>query len=281
MQPDDLIVHQLRVWLAEDIGSGDLTTDSFPHFRRPRQRATLQAREPGVLAGLDFALAVFRILDPTLEMETEQLRDGAELAAGTTIGTLCGLTSAILTGERTALNLIQRLSGIATQTRRFVQALAGSRTVLLDTRKTTPGLRQFEKYAVRIGGGHNHRMGLFDGVMLKDNHLAAAGGIPQAIAQVRARVPVTVRVEVETETLDQVRQALAAGADIIMLDNMEPARMREALELIQGQAQVEASGRIRLEDLPALASLGLDYISTSAVVTRAAWLDIGLDFTAG
>ena len=280
MQLNDPVRHHLQDWLTEDIGPGDLTTDSFPEFRLSRHQAILRAREPGVLAGLDLALEVFRLLDPDLGVEPPRLRDGDALDAGTVLARLQGVTAAILTGERTALNLLQRLSGIATQTRRFVQALEGSRTVLLDTRKTTPGFRLFEKYAVRVGGGHKHRMGLFDGVMLKDNHLAAAGSIRQAVLQARARVPVTVRVEVETENLDQVREALAAGADIIMLDNMDLARMREALEVIQGRALVEASGRIRLEDLPALAALGLDFISTSAVVTRAVWLDIGLDFSA-
>jgi nicotinate-nucleotide pyrophosphorylase (carboxylating) len=206
------------------------------------------------------------------------MEDGQAMEKGSVLAVLAGNATGLLQGERTALNLLQRLSGIATATRSFVRALQGSATLLLDTRKTTPGFRYFEKYAVRVGGGHNHRLGLYDGVMLKDNHLAAAGDIGVAVSLVRERAPVTVRVEVEVETLAQVRQAVQAGADIIMLDNMAPEQMREAITLIGGRAKVEASGRIRLEDLPALAKLGLDYISTSAMVTRSRWLDIGLDF---
>ncbi len=277
---DEFIRERLRAFLAEDIGSGDLTTAGLPQLACATARARLTARESGVLAGLEFALEVFRLLDPGVQVLPPRLEDGQPMEKGTVLAVLAGNTAALLQGERTALNLLQRLSGIATTTRAFVDALRGSETVLLDTRKTTPGFRFFEKYAVRIGGGRNHRMGLYDGVMLKDNHLAAAGDIGAAVSRVRERAPVTVRVEVEAETLDQVREALQAGADIIMLDNMGVESMRQAVALIGGKARVEASGRIRQEDLPALARLGLDYISASAMMTRSRWLDIGLDFIA-
>jgi nicotinate-nucleotide pyrophosphorylase (carboxylating) len=277
---DEFVRERLRAFLAEDIGAGDLTTAGLPQLARATTRARLAAREAGVLAGLEFALEVFRLLDPGVQVFPPCLEDGREMEKGSVLAVLAGNTAALLQGERTALNLLQRLSGIATTTRAFADALEGSATVLLDTRKTTPGFRFFEKYAVRVGGGRNHRMGLYDGVMLKDNHLAAAGDIGVAVSLVRERAPVTVQVEVEAETLDQVRQALQAGADIIMLDNMSVEQMRQAVALIGGKARVEASGRIRLEDLPALAGLGLDYISASAMVTRSRWLDIGLDFIA-
>jgi nicotinate-nucleotide pyrophosphorylase (carboxylating) len=278
MDGDEFVRERLRAFLAEDIGNGDLTTTGLPRLAHTAVRAQLRAREPGVLAGLEFALEIFRLLDPGIQAFPPRMEDGQVMEKGSVLAVLAGNATGLLQGERTALNLLQRLSGIATATRSFVRALQGSATLLLDTRKTTPGFRYFEKYAVRVGGGHNHRLGLYDGVMLKDNHLAAAGDIGVAVSLVRERAPVTVRVEVEVETLAQVRQAVQAGADIIMLDNMAPEQMREAITLIGGRAKVEASGRIRLEDLPALAKLGLDYISTSAMVTRSRWLDIGLDF---
>jgi nicotinate-nucleotide pyrophosphorylase (carboxylating) len=278
MDGDEFVRERLRAFLAEDIGNGDLTTTGLPRLAHTAVRAQLRAREPGVLAGLEFALDIFRLLDPGIQAFPPRMEDGQAMEKGSVLAVLAGNATGLLQGERTALNLLQRLSGIATATRSFVRALQGSATLLLDTRKTTPGFRYFEKYAVRVGGGHNHRLGLYDGVMLKDNHLAAAGDIGVAVSLVRERAPVTVRVEVEVETLAQVRQAVQAGADIIMLDNMAPEQMREAITLIGGRAKVEASGRIRLEDLPALAKLGLDYISTSAMVTRSRWLDIGLDF---
>ncbi|MBP7864870.1 MAG: carboxylating nicotinate-nucleotide diphosphorylase [Acidobacteria bacterium] len=274
---NSLVQREIRRFLREDIGPGDLTTGCLPGLADRVVEARFAAREAGTLAGLDFALEVFRALDPRVAWAGVSRRDGSTLAPGEGIATVRGPAPALLTGERTALNILQRLSGIATQARRFASALDGSRTVLLDTRKTTPGFRYFEKYAVRVGGGHNHRLGLFDGVMIKDNHIAAVGGITEAVRCARAHAPVTVRVEVEADTLDQVREAVEAGADIIMLDNMPPGRIAEAQAVIAGKALVEVSGRVRLEDLPALASLGVDFISTSAVVTRAPWLDIGLD----
>ncbi|MBN2430016.1 MAG: carboxylating nicotinate-nucleotide diphosphorylase [Acidobacteria bacterium] len=279
MAVEHFVREKLRQFLAEDIGPGDLTTDSIPALALQPLRATINARRPGVLAGVDFALEVFRLLDPTVQVNGPTLTDGSPLSTGQTIARISGQAAALLKGERTALNILQRLSGIATLTRRYADALQGSRTLLLDTRKTTPGFRYFEKHAVRAGGGANHRLGLFDGAMIKDNHIAAAGGIGPVVDQLRRRIPVTVRIEVEVDTLDQVEEALAAGADIIMLDNMTPAQMREALRRIDGRSRVEASGGIALDDLPELAGLGLDYISTSAIITQARWLDIGMDIT--
>lgn len=281
MPIDQFVSEQLHAFLREDLGPGDVTTGNLSGLRQRPLSVELRSREEGVLAGLEFALAIFTLLDPDLSDISIVKPDGAALVPGDLIASFTGKATAILQGERTALNLLQRLSGIASLTRRFVTALQGSPTQLLDTRKTTPGFRYFEKYAVRIGGGHNHRFGLFDGAMLKDNHIAAAGGIRPAVDDLRSRVPVTIRIEIETDTLEQVEEALAAGADIIMLDNMDADTIRRAVTLIAGRAKVEASGRIRLEDLPTLAHLGLDYISTSALVTRSHWLDIGLDISHG
>jgi nicotinate-nucleotide pyrophosphorylase (carboxylating) len=261
----------------EDLGPGDLTTDSIAVLTDTPLRARINSRKKGILAGLPFALELFQILDPEFQVKPGALTDGDPLAPGVTIATIEGSAAAILKAERTALNLLQRLSGIATLTDTFVRAMGSTKTRLLDTRKTTPGFRNFEKYAVRVGGGFNHRLGLFDGAMIKDNHIAAAGGIIPVVEQIRNRIPVTVRIEVEVENDDQIREALKAGADIIMLDNMSPPEMSRALKLISGRALVEASGGIDLKSLPGLSRLGLDYISTSAIITQAGWLDIGLD----
>jgi nicotinate-nucleotide pyrophosphorylase (carboxylating) len=278
MTTDHFVRERLREYLREDLGPGDLTTGSFPELDARRARAVFRAREAGVLAGLDFAGEVFRLLDPAFRFVRREVAEGVAMAPGEVLAEVEAAAGALLRGERTALNIVQRLSGIATLTRRYVTALAGTPVRLLDTRKTTPGFRHFEKYAVRAGGGHNHRLGLYDGVMIKDNHIAAVGDIAGAVAAARAHAPVTVRIEVEAETLDQVDAALAAGADIIMLDNMDPDAMRRAVERIAGRAKLEASGRVTLEDLPAVAAAGVDFVSTSAVVTRARWLDVGLDF---
>jgi nicotinate-nucleotide pyrophosphorylase (carboxylating) len=279
MTVEHFVRDKLHQFLREDIGPGDLTTDSIPALAQHTLQATINARRPGILAGIEFALEVFRLLDPAVRIIGQPLTDGSPLSPGQPIAAISGQAAALLKGERTALNILQRLSGIATLTRQYVDALRGSHTLLLDTRKTTPGFRYFEKHAVRAGGGSNHRLGLFDGAMVKDNHIAAAGGIGPVVKQIRDRIPVTVRIEVEADTLDQVEEALSAGADIIMLDNMSPAQMKEALRRIDGRARVEASGGIALEDLPELAGLGLDYISTSAIITQARWLDIGMDIT--
>ncbi|HNR38884.1 MAG TPA: carboxylating nicotinate-nucleotide diphosphorylase [Acidobacteriota bacterium] len=280
MTADDFVRRRLRAFLREDIGSGDLTTDSFAGLDARRARAVFRARETGVLAGLDFAVEVFRLLDPAVRLVRRDVAEGAAMAAGTVLAEVEAAAGALLRGERTALNIVQRLSGIATLTRQYAAALAGTPVRLLDTRKTTPGFRFFEKYAVRAGGGHNHRLGLYDGVMIKDNHIAAVGDIGAAVRAAREHAPVTVRIEVEAETLAQVDAALAAGADIIMLDNMDPDTMRQAAARVAGRARLEASGRVTLEALPGIAAAGVDYISTSAVISRAHWLDIGLDFVA-
>ncbi len=268
---------EMRRFLEEDIGTGDLTTASLPGLAARNIEARFVARDGGVLAGLHFALETFRILSPKVEWAGVFFKDGDQMSPGAEIATVKGPASAILSGERTALNILQRLSGIATETRRYTGVLEGSRTRLLDTRKTTPGFRRFEKYAVRVGGGMNHRLGLFDGVIIKDNHIAVAGGILESVRQVRKNVPVTVRIEVETETLEQVGEALEAGADIIMLDNMSLETVAEAVKLVAGRAFTEVSGGVLLENLGGLAAAGVDFVSTSAVITRARWLDIGLD----
>lgn len=280
MTADDFVRRRLRAFLREDIGSGDLTTDSFAGLDARRARAVFRAREAGVLAGLDFAVEVVRLLDPAVRLVRREVTEGAAMAAGTVLAEVEAAAGALLRGERTALNIVQRLSGIATLTRQYADALAGTPVRLLDTRKTTPGFRFFEKYAVRTGGGHNHRLGLYDGVMIKDNHIAVVGDIGAAVRAAREHAPVTVRIEVEAETLAQVDAALAAGADIIMLDNMDPDTMRQAAARVAGRARLEASGRVTLEALPGIAAAGVDYVSTSAVITRARWLDIGLDFVA-
>ena len=268
---------EIRRFLEEDIGTGDLTTSSLPGLAARNIEARFIARDGGILAGLHFALETFRILSPKVEWAGVFFKDGDPMSPGAEIASIKGPASAILSGERTALNILQRLSGIATETKRYTETLEGRQTRLLDTRKTTPGFRRFEKYAVRVGGGMNHRLGLFDGVIIKDNHIAVAGGILESVRQVRRNVPVTVRVEVETETLGQVGEALEAGADIIMLDNMSLETVAEAVKLVAGRAFTEVSGGVLLENLAGLAAAGVDFVSTSAIITRARWLDIGLD----
>ncbi|MCL2337965.1 MAG: carboxylating nicotinate-nucleotide diphosphorylase [Firmicutes bacterium] len=261
--------------LEEDIGSGDITTNSVvpPELETT---AFIKARQDGVIAGLPVARAVFRKLDPELVF-TPQVAEGAQVTAGTVLAKLAGRARTILTGERLALNFLQRLSGVATLTDRLVR-LAGDYPVrLVDTRKTTPGLRALEKYAVRVGGGHNHRLGLFDAVLIKDNHIQAAGGITQAIKRARTELPHTVKIEVEVEELAGVSEALEAGADIIMLDNMTPENMARAVALVKGRALTEASGGITAANLAAVAATGVDVISMGALTHSAPALDISLD----
>lgn len=261
--------------LAEDIGPGDITTDSVV----PPELVTtgfIKAKQEGVVAGLPVAEAVFRRLDPELVF-IPQVDEGAAVAAGTVLARLEGRARTILTGERLALNFLQRLSGVATVTSRLVRLVEGYPVRLVDTRKTTPGLRVLEKYAVRVGGGHNHRLGLFDAVLIKDNHIRAAGGIRQAVERARRAVPHTVRVEVETEDLAGVAEALEAGADIIMLDNMDLETMARAVRLVDGRALLEASGGITADTLPLAAAAGVDVISVGALTHSAPALDISLD----
>lgn len=274
------IHHAVTLALAEDIGSGDVTTLAcIPPTSRSRAR--LNAREPLVLAGLAFAKDAFRQLDPNIQLQSA-VQDGQFAPAGTPLLEVEGSTRALLTAERVALNYLQRLSGIATLTHRHVQALQGFQTKILDTRKTTPGWRRFEKYAVACGGGTNHRTGLFDLVLIKDNHLAALAHeapnpIAAAIRRARAAFP-SLRVEVEADTLSQALQAAEAGADIILLDNMSPAQLREAVVQIAGRSLTEASGGIRLESIRDIANTGVNFISIGALTHSARSVDIGMDF---
>jgi len=260
--------------LAEDIGPGDITTD---HLIDPDMAGSgrVFAREPAVIAGIEIAREVFHKLDASVRV-TSEFKDGSRVAAETVILSVEGPLRALLTGERTALNFLQRLSGIATHVRTFMDALAGSPVRLADTRKTIPGWRVLEKYAVRVGGAKNHRMGLYDGVLVKDNHIAACGGVQKAVARLRSETSHLVKIEVEAADLQQVRAAVDAGADIIMLDNMDIPMIRQAVEIIAGKALVEVSGNVSLESLPALAGTGVDIISVGALTHSAPNLDLSM-----
>ena len=238
-------------------------------------RAQLLCKQDGIIAGLDVFARVFEILDPCARFEA-RVSDGDAVREGQLLGVVRGDVRAILSGERTALNYLQRMSGIATYTNKAAKLLEGSATTLVDTRKTTPGMRLFEKEAARLGGAVNHRYNLTDGVMLKDNHIAAAGGIAKAVACARARAPFVRKIEVETETLEQVQEALDAGADIIMLDNMDRETMAAAVALIGGRAQTECSGNITLENVASIADLGVDFVSCGALTHSAGILDLSL-----
>jgi len=266
---------KIEEWLQEDIGFGDVTTMStIPETAQGV--GILYAKEAGVIAGLPVAQLVFETVDPTLSF-TALVKEGARVEKGEQIAEVSGSVRSILSGERLALNLLQRLSGIATRTSEYAQAVSGTKARVVDTRKTTPGLRMLEKYAVRVGGGHNHRYALYDAVMIKDNHIKGAGGIAQAVASARAAVPHTMTIEVETETLDQVQEALDAGADIIMLDNMPLDVMKQAVTLIGGRAVVEASGGVTLDTIRSIAETGVDVISVGALTHSVKALDISLD----
>lgn len=264
----------IRRCLEEDIGYGDLTTESIvPSDRQALGRIT--AKESGRIAGVDVARLAFQLLDSSVEIIVDA-PDGTDVNPGDGVLRLKGPASAVLSGERVALNFLQRLSGIASATALAVKAVAPYGTRIVDTRKTTPGLRPLEKYAVRVGGGLNHRMGLDDAVLIKDNHIAVAGSITEAVRRVRERVGHMVKIEVETESLDQVDEALAAGVDIIMLDNMDLQTMREAVTRINKRALVEASGNMRLERLPEIAATGVDIISMGWLTHSAPALDLSL-----
>jgi nicotinate-nucleotide pyrophosphorylase (carboxylating) len=268
----------LQAWLLEDIGRGDRTTQGLFPTGAPHGEAQWIVKEAGVIAGLPIAARVFSLVNPTVTF-TARVAEGTRCDPGTTIATLSGPLDALLMGERVALNLAMRLSGIASLTRHYVDRIADLPTQLTDTRKTTPGLRILEKYATQGGGAVNHRVGLDDAVMIKDNHIAAAGGIGQAIAQIRTRIPYPLTIEVETETLDQVEAALQQGADIIMLDNMSLAMMKQAVGMIRqtrDRIKIEASGNITLETIRPVAETGVDYISSSAPITRSTWLDLSM-----
>jgi nicotinate-nucleotide pyrophosphorylase (carboxylating) len=270
----------VRAALAEDLGSGDVTTlATVP--QNAKSVALMRSREPLVVAGIQFAEIAFRELAPKIKIE-KRARDGQKVAAGKTLLKISGSSRAILSAERVALNFVQRLSGVATATAQFVDAVKSTRTKILDTRKTTPGWRRFEKYAVACGGGKNHRVGLFDMVLIKDNHLVALqnekpNAIAAAVARARGKFP-KLKVEVEADTLAQVAQAADAGADIILLDNMTPAQLRQAVKIVHGRAETEASGGVNLKTVHAIAGTGVDFISVGAVTHSARAVDIGLDF---
>lgn len=270
---DRLIDHAL----AEDIHTGDITTKAVVPNQRPAS-ARLVAKEDLVLAGINVAARVFYRIDPTI-IFTAAFEEGTLVRKGEVIANMQGNASDLLMGERVALNLLQRLSGIATLTSFFVAAVKGTKARIVDTRKTTPGLRELEKQAVRTGGGINHRTGLYDGVLIKENHIAAAGGITEAVSRAKAYIPHTLKIEIETETLDQVQEALAAGADIIMLDNMSLLDMKKAVEIIAGRVPVEASGGVNLDSVRAIAETGVDIISVGALThsPRAADISMLLD----
>jgi nicotinate-nucleotide pyrophosphorylase (carboxylating) len=268
----DVLEPVVRVALAEDVGSGDVTTESVVPAD-VRCRATLVLEEPGVVCGVDAVRAVFAALDPDVSVEA-LLDEGARVTeVPAPVAAIEGPARAVLTGERTALNLFGRLCGIATLTARYVDLVAGTGARILDTRKTTPGLRALEKYAVRCGGGTNHRFGLHDAVLLKENHLRIAGGIAPAVAAARNGRPV----EVEAETLEEVDEALDAGADRILLDNMTPEQVRRAVERVGGRARLEASGGISLATVRAYAETGVDFVSVGALTHSARSLDISLE----
>ena len=279
LNPED-ILRAVRAALAEDVGSGDATTlATVPEDSR--SRAVMRAREPLVVAGIAFAETAFRELSTALEITTA-IADGKSAVAGDVLLALAGSTSAILTAERVALNFVQRLSGVATAAAQYVNAIRGTKAEILDTRKTTPGWRTFEKYAVTCGGARNHRIGLFDMVLIKDNHLAALRDVKPnaaAAAVLRARMKFPqLKVEVEADTLEQVAQAADAGADFILLDNMTPAQLRDAVAIIAGRAKTEASGGVNLQTVRAIAETGVDFISVGAITHSARAVDIGLDF---
>lgn len=280
LPPWILIDPFLSNWLREDLGRGDRTTQAlFPNpSQSPMGEAEFVLKQAGVVAGLAIALRTFHLLDGTVTGEI-LITEGEMIPKGTVVARVRGPMATLLMGERVALNLLMRLSGIATLTRQYVATLAGSSAQLVDTRKTTPGLRILEKYAIRVGGALNHRFGLDDALMLKDNHLAAAGGVAKAIALARAQMPYPLMLEVETATLAEVEEAIAHGADIIMLDNMGIETMVEAVAMIRTATvpiKIEASGNITLATLQSVAQTGVDFISTSAPITQASWLDISL-----
>jgi nicotinate-nucleotide pyrophosphorylase (carboxylating) len=275
--PATLIARAVAAALDEDLGlSGDITTDGVIPAGS-RASGVLAARRPGVIAGLGVAAATFRHIDPTVTFEAV-VADGQSVPGGSVLARVAGDARALLTAERVALNFLGRMSGIATLTRRYVDAIAGTRATIIDTRKTTPGLRAFEKYAVRAGGGMNHRTGLFDAVLIKDNHIVVAGGIGPAITAARKRAGHMVKIEVEADTLAQLDEALRHHVDAVMLDNMTPAEMAQAVRTVAGRAVLEASGGVSLETVRAIAETGIDLISVGALTHSAPVLDLGLDF---
>ena len=271
---EHLIEKLIEDALFEDIGPGDITSEAvIPD--EASSTAEVIAKQDLVLAGVLIAREVFRKLDPWVQF-TPLAHDGSRVRSGSIIAQVQGRTRMLLAGERVALNLMQHLSGIATTTARFVDVLKGSRAEILDTRKTLPGLRALEKYAVRMGGGRNHRFGLYDGILIKDNHIKAAGGIIQAMAGIRKKVHPLLKIEVEVKTLDEVREAMAAGATMILLDNMSPAVMKQAVGIIGERVLVEASGNVTLDNVKAIAETGVDFISSGSLTHSAPAADISM-----
>lgn len=270
MQADQLI----RMALQEDITSEDVSTNAVMPTE-VKGMVDLIAKEDGIIAGLDVYARVFQMLDEKTEIDFK-CKDGDEVKKGELMATLTGDIRVLLSGERVALNYLQRMSGIATYTRQVAKLLEGSKVTLLDTRKTTPNCRVFEKYAVRVGGGCNHRYNLSDGVLLKDNHIGAAGSITKAITMAKEYAPFVRKIEIEVETLEQVKEAVEAGADIIMLDNMTPEVMKQAVELIDGRAQTECSGNITKENIARIREIGVDFVSSGALTHSAPILDISM-----
>ena len=264
--------------LAEDLGEGGDVTSAATIPEEARFTAEMNCREPIVVAGLGVAEAFFRRLDPAVEIET-LVADGASVEAGTVLMRLSGKARAMLTAERSALNTLQHLSGIATLTRRYVEAIAGTGAALLDTRKTIPGLRALDKYAARMGGAKNHRMRLDDGLLIKDNHVGVAGGVAEAVRRAKSANS-GLQVQVEVDRVDQIEPALAAGAERLLLDNMPPPVLREAVELVAGRVPLEASGGVNLDTIRAIAETGVDFISVGRITQSAPAVDIGLDYRA-
>ena len=275
--PPGLISRAVTAALDEDLGlAGDITTNATVPAQA-MARAVIAARKPGIVSGLAVAAATFRAVDEGVAFELA-VRDGDAVAAGTVIAKIDGSARAILTGERVALNFMGRMSGIATLTRSYVEAIAGTKATIVDTRKTTPGLRAFEKYAVRCGGGMNHRVGLYDAILIKDNHIVAAGGLAAAIAAARSRAGHLVKIEVEVDTLAQLDEVMAHRVDVVLLDNMTPAQLRTAVARVAGAMLTEASGGVNLDTVRAIAEAGVDLISVGALTHSAPVLDLGLDF---
>lgn len=270
LNADELILSALR----EDITSEDITTNSVMREYKTGE-VDLICKQDGVIAGLDVFKRVFELLDSNTEV-TFTVKDGDMVKNGDKIGCVRGDIRVLLSGERTALNYLQRMSGIATYTRSIAELLAGSKTKLLDTRKTTPNMRVFEKYAVKVGGGYNHRYNLSDGILLKDNHIGAAGGVGEAVKMAKEYAPFVRKIEIEVENLDMLREALEAGADIIMLDNMSVEDMKEAVRLTDGKAETECSGNVTRENVARLVDIGVDYISSGALTHSAPIMDLSL-----
>ncbi len=272
---DPLVVQEiLKGYLMEDLGHGDITTCHLPG-REKTYTALIKAKEPGVVAGLPLVVSLFSILAPETKVEL-LVEEGSKVKGNTPLAKVTGPALALLRGERTLLNLLQRLSGIATLTRRMVEAISSTKAQLVDTRKTTPGLRLLEKYAVTVGGAINHRMGLYDCAMIKDNHIKVAGSIRAAVETLRKTIPYTSRIEVEVKNLQELKEALEAGADLVLLDNMDLATLREAVSIARGKALTEASGGITIENVLEVARTGVDYISSGAMVHHATWIDISM-----